>query len=312
MESTPDRKTPRPALPRTILVAYDAESMADAAVLQALEVAAAFDARVEVVHAVGTTAWPVELRGDPRDVARGLDPLEIARRTMTERLAALLGPVHGGRARAEEILRVVAGQPAAVLLARAKEIGADWIVLGALRRRPVFDFGSTARAVLARAPGAVWVQPRMALPVRRILVAVDLSRESLRALDTAVALAQRSGASVRALHTFDATPWLADPWGGMAGVVALEDVRRASRDEFAAAMQRVDWCGVPHEIVFEDGPAAPRILDQSRDVDLVVMGTHGRTGLSAAVLGSTAYDVLRASQRPVLVVRDPERAFQDA
>jgi hypothetical protein len=54
-------------------------------------------------------------------------------------------------------------------------MSADLIVLGALRRRPAIDFGSTARAVLAKATCPVWVQPGPVGTIRRILVPVDLS-----------------------------------------------------------------------------------------------------------------------------------------
>lgn len=308
MNTTPSGSV---SLPRSIVVAYDAESMADAAVLQAHELARLFDARLEIVHAFGSTAFAAEVPVDPVGAARGNTPLARATDVMLTRTAQLLGEARGGLARAEEILRVVPGQPAAVLLERARAVGADLIVMGALRRRPVFDFGSTARAVLARARCDVWVQPCPPAPVKRVLVAVDLSRESLRALDMAVAFARCVGASVRVLHAFDVTPVALDPWGGLAGYSVIETMRADSNAEFRRVMDAYPWNGLPHECRTEDGPPAQRILDHARESDLVALGTHGRTGFAAAVLGSVAYDVLRHSPKPVLVVRDPDRRFVD-
>ena len=54
---------------------------------------------------------------------------------------------------------------------------------------------------------------------------------------------------------------------------------------------------------------ADRVHALEQDCDLVVMGTHGLTGLSAALIGSVTYSVLKHTNRPVLVVREPQREF---
>ena len=71
-----------------------------------------------------------------------------------------------------------------------------------------------------------------------------------------------------------------------------------------------DWGGVEHSTAFLDGAAIEGILDRSVGSDLVVIGTHGRTGLSLAVLGGVAHAVLRGSQVPILAVPCPDRVFR--
>jgi len=75
-------------------------------------------------------------------------------------------------------------------------------------------------------------------------------------------------------------------------------------------MQLFDWGGVDHGTSFVEGVPAEVILARADWADMIAMGTHGRTGFAAALLGSVAYSVVRHATKPVLVVRDPSRVFQ--
>ncbi len=302
----------RPAItvPRNILVALDAGALSDHAVLAAVDMARRFDSRIELVHAFGSSLPAWSLVPDPRAVSERTDELSRATRCVVDHVGDVLGPEHGGRLRAEDIVRVVPGRPAKVILERAREISADLIMLGELRRRPVIEFGSTARAVLAKSDCAVWVQPGPPRPIGRILVAVDLSQESLLALATACEMASRLRASVTAMQVFEQATLAAVPWDGYVVFNDIEVVRKASLELFEEEMKIFDWRGVEHEALFIDGLPGDEILDRSRTADLVLMGTHGRTGLASALLGSVAYQVLKHTTRPVMVVRKPGRKFE--
>ncbi len=307
MSEKPD---PAVHLPRNILVAVDAGTLSDHAILAAVDLAQRLDARLELVHAFGSSGLAWTLLPDPRTVSERTDELTRATRCVVDHVGDVLGPKHGGRLRAEDITRVVTGRPAKVVLDRAREISADLIVLGEMRRRPWVDFGSTARAILAKSTCAVWVQPGPAKPIHRILVAVDLSDESLIALATACEMASRLHATVTAVHVFDLATLAAVPWDGYVMLTDIEAFRVASSEEFEKAMNAFDWRGVEHETFSTEGLPADGILERSSDVDLVLMGTHGRTGFASAVLGSVAYQVLKQATRPVMVVRKPGRKFE--
>jgi nucleotide-binding universal stress UspA family protein len=302
----------RPAItvPRNILVALDAGTLSDHAILAAVELARRFDSRIELVHAFGSSLPAWSLVPDPRAVSERTDELSRATRCVVDHVGDVLGPEHGGRLRAEDIVRVVPGRPAKVVLERAREISADLILLGELRRRPAIDFGSTARAVLAKSSCAVWIQPGPPKPIGRILVAVDLSEESLLALATAREMASRLRATVTAMHVFEQASLAAVPWDGYVVFNDVEMLRKASLEAFEEEMKKFDWRGVEHEALFVDGLAGDEILDRSRTADLVLMGTHGRTGLASALLGSVAYQVLKHTTRPVMVVRKTGRKFE--
>ena len=125
----------------------------------------------------------------------------------------------------------------------------------------------------------------------RILVASDFSATSEAAIDCARELALRLGASLHLLHVVDDPAGAArrgDAEQGLAARLTPEDRRvlRATTDVLV-------------------GPVAPTIVEMasSRDADLIVMGTHGRSGLAHALIGSVAERVVRTADCPVLTVR---------
>lgn len=298
--------------PRTLLVGVDAEGLGDHALEAALELERSLGSRVVAVHAVGTAALDWEVVEDPRSASRSEGLLSRASMVMLEHMRAILRARGEDGARAEDLLRVVLGPPARVLLEQARELSADLILLGTHKRRGWVDFGSTVRAVLSQAPTAVWLQSGPVKPVRNILCPVDLSQESLQALGHALTLARAWAARVDVLNVFQSSQYMLSTWPeypDFGAAFALEDLRQASRTEFERALATYDWHGVKHELRFVEGEPAERILDLAHTHDLVVMGTHGRTGLSRVLLGNVAYAVMRRSEKPVLAIRHPEREF---
>jgi len=147
---------------------------------------------------------------------------------------------------------------------------------------------------------------------KRILVAVDFSPASRSALEHAVALASKLDAQVDVLHAWQTpsmvpvevsqvTP-LGLPHGTGSVAHAAADKQLA---EFIEAFHDPSGPHLHAELVF--GPAAPVIRRKAEEgwYDLIVMGTHGRSGLSRLVLGSVAEAVARDAPCPVLTVRAP-------
>jgi len=304
--------TPILPIPRVLLVGVDAEGLGDHALDAALDLERSLGARLVLVHAVGTAALDWEIVEDPRDSARNTGVLASATRVLLEHLRARLRARGEDGRRAEELLRVVIGPPARVLLEQAQEVGADLILLGTHKRRGWIDFGSTVRAVLARAPSAVWLQASPAAPIRSILCPVDLSQESLLALQQACRLGKLWDARVDVIHVFQSSRYLLSTWPeypDFGAPFALDELRSAERAEFARTLDGFDWQGVRHELRFLEGEPHECVLDVAHSHDLVVMGTHGRTGVASALLGNVAYSVMRRCEKPVLAIRHPERQF---
>jgi len=146
--------------------------------------------------------------------------------------------------------------------------------------------------------------------IRRILCPVDFSDASRHAFDHAIAIADWYGSTITALHVFSPT-MLPDQSTVLAGLPTLlpltDDDRRAVETRLR------QWVGSPAsarttDILLEEGynPAA-RILERAASLpaDLIVMGTHGRTGIDRAVLGSVTEKVLRKASCLVLTVPPP-------
>ena len=137
---------------------------------------------------------------------------------------------------------------------------------------------------------------------RKILVATDFSEASDEAIDRAIELAKQSGAEVEIMHVFELTEEF--PFGTVYFDTDYGAVY-ANIDLAALAARRpVQAGGVVCETKIVDGSASTEIAARGRaiDADLIVVGTHGRTGLAHAMLGSVAERVVRRASCPVLTV----------
>ncbi len=140
------------------------------------------------------------------------------------------------------------------------------------------------------------------LEIRSILCPVDFSEGSERALNAAMALAKRTGADVRLLHVLPTAFYGAPPFTPV--VAPTPDSAYVARTE-AALRELGEKCakdGVPWRACVSQGSVPQEIDRASTGADLVVMGTHGRTGLAHMLIGSVAERVVRTSRIPVLTV----------
>lgn len=144
--------------------------------------------------------------------------------------------------------------------------------------------------------------------LKRILCPVDFSEFSRRALDHALGVARCYGSTVTALHVASPMP-VALPgiyWGEAPPQMALPPIDRgvvAAQIERLVAFEQVP--GVRVDTLVEEAPAVYReILVQADRLgsDLIVMGTHGRSGFDRLFLGSTTEKVLRKARCPVMTV----------
>jgi nucleotide-binding universal stress UspA family protein len=143
------------------------------------------------------------------------------------------------------------------------------------------------------------------MPMRKILVATDFSPPARHAQQLAVDWARAFGASVTLLHAyavptylfFDGSSYVPPP-----GVVA--EIVASAAHGLAHAKTEATTGGVDVQTVTEEGAPADVIVRHAREhgFDLIVIGTHGRRGISRVVLGSVAERVVRTATVPVLTV----------
>jgi nucleotide-binding universal stress UspA family protein len=151
--------------------------------------------------------------------------------------------------------------------------------------------------------------------IANILYPTDFSDLSLHAMKYATFLCEKLGATLHCLHVVDDSYlqyWLAADMPAMPVGPPVEEVMAAGRkqlEEFVAAHAPA---GVKVVQAVRRGRPFLEIINHAREksVDLVVMGTHGRTALRQVLMGSVADKVLHKSPCPVMTVRSPKHPFE--
>jgi nucleotide-binding universal stress UspA family protein len=144
---------------------------------------------------------------------------------------------------------------------------------------------------------------------KRILVPVDGSETSNKALVAALQLAREGGGTVRLAHVLEDLTYLAgyEQFGGYSGDL-LGIMQEAGNRILHDGLDIAKAAGVQADSVLFDKlgerlPAVIALAAQDWNADLIVLGTHGRRGVGRALLGSGAEQILRQAPVPVLVVR---------
>ena len=296
----------------SVIAATDLSETAHAGVRWALQVAGRRGFALHLVHALNVAGWTSDFTELHSKVPV---QLEDAARQHLDRMA--------GEARQRGVAAtwsVTIGQPSEIIVAEAQRLHADLVVLGTSGHRP-FDpvaLGSTAERVVQRADCPVLtIHPEDPAPsgsVERILAATDFSDQATWALRSALELVSGSESPsprVFLLHVFhvpyefsmDSIYGPATPVATVWEAVGREVEERLARHSEALASDLgveivpLGRSGYPPQVIVRQAVEA--------QVDWIVMGTHGRTGLSHVLLGSTAERVIQKAQCPVLTVRRP-------
>jgi nucleotide-binding universal stress UspA family protein len=206
------------------------------------------------------------------------------------------------------------GDVAGEIIAMAREIGAELIAMGTHGRTGMnwLLSGSIATAVLRKAPCPVLALRSVAgvrkpegIPV--LLHPTDFSANSRAATKVARTLARDLGARLLILH-------VAPPAVLFDGTVAPQVDTNACSEALEELRTRLDGPDLkyPVETELRLGLDREEILRTSEEVmcDMIVMGTHGRTGLSRLLMGSVAEALLPRARCPLMVVRTPELASE--
>lgn len=144
----------------------------------------------------------------------------------------------------------------------------------------------------------------------RILVPVDGSEPSGRGLQEAIRLAKALGSEMRLVHIVDDTPLTLSPETGIATAPLVADFAEGGKAILEDARRLAQAEGIEPNVVLHEsftGRIADLLVEEARKwrAELIVMGTHGRSGVSHVVLGSDAEAVVQRSEVPVLLVRSP-------
>jgi nucleotide-binding universal stress UspA family protein len=201
------------------------------------------------------------------------------------------------------------GHPANVIVGLAERIDASAIVMGSHGRSGLrlLVVGSIAARVIRTAPCPVIctkLNAPLADPGAPIICPVDFSETSRRAFDSAVAIATRCGAPLQLLHVYQA-PATSGPDSFVTFPTVLDELRLAANAALERLAAEARAAGVLVAARTQLGSPALEIVRAARGLraGMVVMGTHGRTGLGHVFLGSVAEKVVRSAPCAVLTVR---------
>jgi len=145
--------------------------------------------------------------------------------------------------------------------------------------------------------------------IHTILCPVDFSDASRKAVQYAKEFASSMGSVVHLLNVVEPRPMAVDIT--LNYVPLEEDLEQAAEEDLQVILQEFQLAGLKVESSIEIGNPSDVILDKSKDLDvnLVIMGSHGKKGLSRLIMGSVAETVVRKANCPVLIVKAEEREF---
>ena len=282
---------------RTILFPTDFSECAEHAFAQAAALAAQYDAELHVLNVV------VPHHEDPDNPMNYLQDLDLS--VMKQDVVGT--HQHDG-------VRLVHDQhiglsPAAGILEYADRHDVDLIVMGTHGRRGVgrLLMGSVAEEVvrLSTCPVlTVGAADDCKRPIHRVLAPVDFSESSQAVLTHAKELAAAFDAHLDVLHILTEVSM-----PGVYGIdtiqIATPEVRQRVREGLIAAIEDSPGADVPYEVHLMVGFPARDSVDfaELHQTDLVVLATHGRTGLKRLMLGSVAENIVRLAPCPVFTVK---------
>jgi len=139
---------------------------------------------------------------------------------------------------------------------------------------------------------------------RNILIATDGSENTQRAISYGIEIAKLSGAAVYALYVVNTSPIISEYW--TIGKKNVYEIIRSEGEKAVFEVKKIgEASGVEVREVVLDGYPSNAIIDfaENNNIDLIVMGTLGKTGLDKLLIGSVAEKVVRGSKVPVMVVR---------
>ncbi len=210
------------------------------------------------------------------------------------------------------------GRPAEALIQHGQAHGAELIVLGRHREHETGEpsIGSTALELIRHgdAPLLVAVERQApAGPFARPVVAVDLTDASRQVVELALALLPSPAPTLTVLHALHVPFQGAFAWAlGQRGVEGMRDeVKRDARSRAERFVDTLRPLDVSVDVAIAEGETSLAVVREvaRRAADLVVVGTHGRSGLSHAIFGSVAEWIVASAPCDVAVTRPTPRTF---
>jgi nucleotide-binding universal stress UspA family protein len=294
----------------TVLVPYDGSEPSQAALAHALALKAGAT-KIVVVSIVDET--PIISQSattvtayDPTPLFEALD--EQGKAVLADAVARCTA------ANVTPLTELVHDAPVPGILAMMQKYACDLVVMGTHARTGVARtfLGSTTEGVLRSSDVPVLTvranEPVADQPFARALVGIDDSEASDAAVAIAAKLAQRLGTKLIACFAIDSNGLYENAVSyGFDPVPLLRDMRADGEATVNRSLARASIAGGTASVAVVEGKPASAVLEAAKEnrATLIVVGSHGRRGLRRFFLGSVAEGIVRRSDIPVMVVRNP-------
>lgn len=289
----------------TILVPTDFSKAARCALAHAIKMATVFDGEIHLLHIVEIpTASVPDLPLDFIEVLqkRAIDDLKAEVKQFGEDIPPITSIVRSG---------VPTKAPAEIILEYANDLKPDLLVMGTHGRRGArrLLLGSVTEEITRRSGFPVLTirshkKAELIPGIHQILVPVDFSEKSDQIVEKAAEIALKVDASMVLMHVVDIEFY---PFYGF----TTDPVKLIERNMIDVAMTKLNDMvadlrsrGIRANWEADTGHAARVVVDYANrnQMDMIVMGSHGRSGFDRLMLGSVAEKVLRSANSPVLIV----------
>lgn len=293
---------------RRMLIPLDGSPLAEQALPLAKTLAERFQSSAILFRAVEPVR---ETLRDEGTLVSAADQVEVMRGLALEYLETAYRDFESIHVPVERVVRV--GHPASAILDLAETAQADLIVMATHGRTGIqrWVYGSVADKVLTGAKLPLLLVRAKPVPlaetrITRILVPLDGSELAEDALPFAQELARAFDAEILLLRVWAPSAYIIEGYPAGRSVVEFDEVAQAAVQEYLRRKnQELQSQGLRVKWETEIGPTADGILQtvETHAASIIVMSTHGRSGLGRWVMGSVAERVLSASPVPVLLVR---------
>src|SRR5262252_5007917 len=294
---------------KKIIVGHDLRAGGETALRSAAVLARRCSAELRLVHVIEPQHTYQRL-SHPLTSHYSLE--EIAQKSGAKLRALAAGPE---LAHLQVEYEVRTGKPFVELIIARRAWQADLIVVGGASKQDPSFLGSTSERIVRKAMVPVMVAKKvLSTGAKTFLVPTDFSDCARRAAQEALILAESFRAHIVFFHVVDLYPLYTIAYADDFGVSVplpppAPEVMESEWESFLAGLplKKAVW-----EKYIEEGEAATAIVREAeqRRADLIVMGTHGRTGLEYMLLGSVAEKVVRRAHCPVLTIRPDAFQFE--
>jgi nucleotide-binding universal stress UspA family protein len=292
----------------TILFPTDFSDVAEGAFAHAAHLALQYNATIHVFNVVAPDAdeAPNPMDFLPVEPVEGTAAEEAVQRMEVQTVTQERGTVPVVYAQTDS------ASPADAIVERASEHAVDLVVMGTHGRRGMDRLlsGSVSEEVVRRAPCPVFTvlaregDQKGGPQIDRVLAPVDLSEQSELVLRHAAALSESYAAPLDLLHVVEEAAY-PNVYGLDPLTPSLPNVQDRAREALETLAAELDLRTDPVNVHVLAGNAARDIVEFADDnaADLIVMATHGRTGLDRFLIGSVAEKVVRRAPCPVFTLK---------